>query len=202
MPDPVPITLTTEALQQIVSNAVLAAATVYQAQGNNAHASQAEKPKRPTIGVGTTLEKWNYFKARWERYKSMTNIQGAQIVSHLLECCDEELQLILHRLMGSDLTSKTEKELLEIIQKYAVTEENVLICRNILRGMTQNYEEDVRHFAARVKGQAEVCNYTVKCTKTGCDEVNSYAEEEIKDQGGHSQQCKLRGQIAPGQSER
>ena len=33
-----------------------------------------------------------------------------------------------------------------------------------------------------MKGQAETCNYTTKCTATGCGTIISYANEEINDQ--------------------
>ena len=48
--------------------------------------------------------------------------------------------------------------------------------------MTQNHDEDMKYFSARVKGQAEICNYTVTCSKTGCNTKISYANAEIKDQ--------------------
>ena len=90
--------------------------------------------------------------------------------------------MALHRAVGSNTSQKNEPAILAEIKKYAVHEENTLISRNILRGMVQNHSEDIKHFAARVKGQADICNYTVKFTAPECNTDISYAESEIKDQ--------------------
>ena len=173
------ISISPEVLQQIVTNAVVAATTSQTANSQNV---QAEKPRRPIISSGTTLEKWSYFLTKWKRYKSMTGIHGEQMRSQLIECCDDELQIDLHRSVGALLIGKSEDEILAEIKKFAVEEENTLISRNILRGMVQNQDEDIKHFTARIKGQANACNYTVKCTNPACETVISYADEEIKDQ--------------------
>lgn len=46
--------------------------------------------------------------------------------------------------------------------------------------MCQDHQENIRHFAVRVKGQAGLCNFPIECH--GCQAQVSYAEEEIKDQ--------------------
>ena len=48
--------------------------------------------------------------------------------------------------------------------------------------MMQRADEDIKHFAACVNGQAEICDYTVQCTSPNCGQIVSYIEEEIKDQ--------------------
>ena len=99
----------------------------------------------------------------------MTGIVGDQLITQLIECCDDDLQFDLHRSVGPDLSNKTEAAVLGEIKRFAVEEENTLIARNTLRGMTQNEDEDIRHFAARIKGQANTCNYTVKCASCSTD---------------------------------
>ena len=42
--------------------------------------------------------------------------------------------------------------------------------------------ESFKHYASRIKGQAACCDYTVKCTASGCNTIIAYAEEEIRDQ--------------------
>ena len=169
-----------EMLQDIISNAVAAArqpASVVQSPS-----SKPENPKRPVITSSMTLEKWSYFLTKWSRYKTMTKIRNEELVCQLLECCEEDLQLGLHRSVGACISDKPETEVLACIKKYAVPTQNTLISRNILRGMSQDKDEDIQHFAARIKGQAEMCNYTVSCTKPDCDTLISYADAEVKDQ--------------------
>ena len=68
--------ITPEALQQIITNAVSAAISVQSVASVPNTASppqvQPEKPRRPTISSGTSLEKWSYFLTKWKRYKAMT----------------------------------------------------------------------------------------------------------------------------------
>ena len=170
-------------LQQIINTAVRAATDAARANSTPSTA-KADKPKRPQVSRNSTAEQWSYFITRWNRYKQMTGLgtNVEETVCHLLECCDEDLQLGLHRSLGADLTLKTETEVISEIRKFAVTEQRKLVCRNKLRSMTQDRDEDINHFAARVKGQADMCDYMVTCTKSGCNTKISYAHEEIRDQ--------------------
>ena len=144
------IQLTPDLLQQMITAAVQAATTA-SATSNSLNHAVAEKPKRPTIKSCINQEHWTYFNTRWNRYKSMTSPKTNELVCHLNECCDEDLQLVLHRNVGQEITNKSEHEVLEAIKKLAVKEKNAIISRVVLRGMTQNPDEDIKHFAARVK---------------------------------------------------
>ena len=170
-------------LQQIINTAVRAATDAARANSTPSTA-KADKPKRPQVSRNSTAEQWSYFITRWNRYKQMTGLgtNAEETVCHLFECCDEDLQLGLHRSLGADLTLKTETDVISEIRKFAVTEQRKLVCRNKLRSMTQDRDEDINHFAARVKGQADMCDYIVTCTKSGCNTKISYAHEEIRDQ--------------------
>ena len=169
------VTIPANMLQQLIN-------VVQAAQGNQGKASNVEKPKRPTISSGFSSERWTYFLSRWSQYKIMTALNNTNSVGQLLECCDEELRLDLHRSVGSQITNMTEANVLAEIKNLAVKEENILVSRIALRGMVQGPDEDVKHFSARIKGQANTCKYTVRCTRTGCGTEISYAESEIKDQ--------------------
>lgn len=140
----------------------------------------AERARRPSLESGITLERWTYFTARWTRYKRLSDIHADLVPAHLLECCEEDLLLDLHRSSGPKLDTMTEDELLAEMKKLAVRGESQLISRVHLRSMCQDHNEDIRHFAARVKGQANLCNYVIQCSS--CNSPVSYAEEEICDQ--------------------
>ena len=132
MPDPT-ISLTQDMLQQIITTAVTAATSNLN-QNRQAVNSLAEKPRRPTISSGTTSEKWSYFLSRWARYKSLAGIKDTDCSNHLIECCDDDLQLSLHRAIGPTLSTRIEEALLKDIKKFAVEEENILVSRNLLKG--------------------------------------------------------------------
>ena len=143
-------------------------------------AAAAERVRRPSVEAGITLERWTYFTSRWLRYKRLSEIPPDTVTAHLLESCDEDLLLDLHRNNGANLDTMTEDVLLEEIKKLAVRGESQLISRVNLRSMCQDHNEDIRHFTARVKGQAALCNYTIECHS--CKTAVSYSDEEIKDQ--------------------
>ena len=140
----------------------------------------AEKVRRPTIEPGISLERWTYFVSRWTRYKRLSGRTGDTVTAHLLECCDEELLLDLHRNNGDTLDTMSEDNLIAEVKRLAVHGESQIISRVNLRKMCQDHQENIRHYSARVKGQAALCNYTVKCHS--CEAPVSYADEEINDQ--------------------
>ena len=139
-----------------------------------------EKIKRPSIEPGSTLERWNYFISRWTRYKRMSELAAGVLAGHLLECCDEELLMDLHRNNGAALDNMDEKHLLDEIKRLAVKTESTIISRVNMRRMTQDHQEDIRHFTARLRGQATLCEYLVECPT--CEHGISYADAEIGDQ--------------------
>ena len=145
-------------------------------------ASVREKIRRPTIDSGSPLEMWTFFLSRWSRYKKINEIQDESIPCQLLECLEEGLLLDLHRNYGSTLDTMQEQQLLAEIKRLAVKTESTIISRVNMRRMTQDHQEDIRHFAARLRGQATLCEYLIACPSPNCQENISYAEAEIGDQ--------------------
>ena len=177
--------ISADELQRILSAALQAAATTFsqsQTQVESNNRAKAENPKRPLISCNSSQENWSYFLSRWSRYKTLTGITGEQLEGQLLECCDEDLQLSIHRSFGDSISEKSEDEILRDLKKFTVQQQIVLVCRNTLRSMFQDKDESNQHFAARVKGQANLCDYIIKCTREGCGSLISYADAEIKDQ--------------------
>ena len=60
----------------------------------------------------------------------------------------------------------------------AVRVENPTVVRDRLHNMSQDREESVRAFGARLRGQAAICQYTKACT---CLLVVNYTEENVAD---------------------
>ncbi|KAJ8342205.1 hypothetical protein SKAU_G00321330 [Synaphobranchus kaupii] len=147
------------------------------APGANA---KMEKLKRPSIALAGTGEAWSYFITRWGEYKTGTKLVGPDIVAQLLECCEEDLRKDLTRAAGKSLADSDEKDVLAAMKALAVRAENTMVARVALSNMRQGYEEPIRSFHARIKGQADTCKYEMKCTKTGCDQVNDFTEEILR----------------------
>lgn len=138
---------------------------------------RVEKVKRPTIAAAGTSEEWAYFSLRWSEYKAATHLNGADIVYQLLECCQEDLRKDLTRTYGA-LTSLPEQTVLANIKTLAVRQENIMVARVQLQNMCQDRDEPVRAFAARLRGQAGVCNYKVDCS---CSLAVDFSDVIVRD---------------------
>ena len=140
-------------------------------------APKFEKVRRPSTSAGGTSEEWTYFLQRWNDYKAATRLRPVDLPFQLLECCDEPLRKDLTRTFGA-LTNESEENILKNIKSLAVRQENLLVARVGLQSMKQDRDEPVRAFAARLRGQANVCNYKVKCT---CDNEVDYSDTMVRD---------------------
>ena len=149
------------------------------------HRTARAKPapvKRPEISSGGTTEGWTYFLQRWKSYVQAVQLTGADIPVQLLECCDSKLRRDVTRnsIGPTPIAEYTEVNLLAAIRSLAVREENPKVARVALSRMTQDRGEPIRAFAARLRGQAEVCRFTKKCP--GCDRISNQGEERVADQ--------------------
>ena len=91
----------------------------------------------------------------------------------------KSLRKDLTRTYGT-LNSSTEQVVLNSIKSLAVRAENILVARVQLGQIRQDRDEPVRAFAARLRGQASVCAFTVEC---GCNPpaVVSYSGYMVRD---------------------
>lgn len=142
--------------------------------------AKAEGVKRPTISASGTSAEWAYFLHRWADYKTACHLTGGDITFQLLECCDEGLRRDLTRAFGS-LGLESEETVLKNIQSLAVRQENIMVARVHLQTMRQDRDEQVRAYAARLKGQASVCRYVTKCTAPSCGLEVNYGDLIIHD---------------------
>ena len=172
---------TTPDLDPVIVAALLTTHSAVHANARSAdHTASAkvEKVRRPVISSGSSSEDWSYFSSRWNDYVQATKVAGYDRIIQLLECCDEQLRKDLTRSHGS-LTTKSEAEVLAAIKTLAVRLENTMVARVTLLNMKQDREESIRSFSARLRGQAGVCKYSVKCS--GCDNIVDYTDEMVKD---------------------
>ena len=166
---------TTDDVEGVIAAAQLQAHT---AASHNTSAPPVEKVKRPTLRQESTNEDWRYFTSLWESYADATKITGKIYNIQLLECCDEELRRDIHRTYG-DLSAKPVKDVLEAIKKMAVQQENLMVARVKLHNMNQDKDESIRCFAARLRGQAAVCEFNIECPD--CKKFVSYRDDILRD---------------------
>ena len=139
------------------------------------------KLKRPTVSLAGTSETWSYLETRWGEYRDGTRLREDDIVVQLLECCDDDLRRDLTRSNGGSMVGYTEVNVLAAMKALAVRSENIMVARYALHDMHQGREEQIRSFYARIKGQADTCDYRTKCTKSECNEMVDFAGEILRD---------------------
>lgn len=169
----------TDDLDGVLVAALLTTHAMVHAAAPASGSAKTEKVKRPTISSAGSSEDWTYFKSRWNDYVEATKVKGKERIIQLLECCDEALRRDLTRSASGSLTDKTEVEVLTAIRTLAVREENTMVARVSLHSMTQDRDETIRSFVARLRGQANVCKYFVQCT--GCERDVNYTESILRD---------------------
>ena len=143
-----------------------------------ASAAKAEKVKRPAVSAAGTSEEWAYFVQRWSEYKEATHLSGSDVIFQLLECCSDSLRKDLTRTFGA-LSTGTELTVLANIRTLAVRQENVMVARVQLQQMLQDRDEPVRAYAARLRGQAGVCDFHIACLL--CDTKANYSDIMVRD---------------------
>ena len=148
-------------------------------KGQEKDRSKVEAVKRPTISAAGTTQDWLYFMSRWGDYVQATKVQGAERAIQLLECCDPGLRRDLQRNSGGVVLSGMPVDaIVAVIKVLAVRVEKPTVARDRLHSMSQDREENLRAFGARLRGQAATCQYSKQCT---CGMIMDYTEENIAD---------------------
>ena len=143
-------------------------------------APKPEKVQRPTFDIDQSTEKWEYYKSRWVNYKTATGLTGNAIIIQLLETCSEKLRFSMFQ-SDSKINERTETDILALMKRLAVKEENIMVSRLHLHNIHQEPGEHVSNFVARLKGQAELCRFNVTCTALDCNTDIRYTDAMVRD---------------------
>ena len=103
---------------------------------NAPSAPKPEKVHRPTFDIDQTTERWEYYKSRWGNYKTATGLTGDAVVIQLLETCSEKLRFAMYQ-SDSRIGQKSEQEILDVMKRLAVKEENIMVSRLNLHNIHQ-----------------------------------------------------------------
>ena len=143
--------------------------------------TKKRRPDRPVIEANLSDSDWALFIDTWSRYKAilaMTNVD--EIRMELRAACSPDVNKLLFEIVGpSTLNVASEEEMLAHIKSVAVKGVHKEVHRMNFSKIKQGDGENITHFVARLKSQASLCSFTVKC---GCDESVSYAEEMVAQQ--------------------
>ena len=113
-------------------------------------------------------------------FKTGTLIPTHQASTALFHCCDGDLRNDILRDFSGDITSMTEKDLLNMIERLSVRNESILVQKMKLNQITQAPGMSVKSFLAWLRGQAALCRFTVKCSVSECTNTFDHSNEIIK----------------------
>jgi hypothetical protein len=134
--------------------------------GDGGGRSRLEKLPRPTISAGSNQQDYKFFIEQWNRYKRFLGEADAdKLRDQLMYCPDDALRKHVSKSLGESADTITEADLLKEIEKLAVERQSNLINTVALMSATQERDEGIRQFAARLRGLVAVCELTVTCTE-------------------------------------
>ena len=137
--------------------------------------------ERPRIDMGVECETWNSFERRWDNFCRGSGIDAAAESMQLFQCATENLGDALLK-TNPTITSQPVKDVLAAMKLLAIIPVSRGVKRAELVNLHQSHEEAFRAFAARVRGKAETCGFTLNDT-CACGRVNTinYTNETIRD---------------------
>ena len=153
------------------------------------------RPDRPVIEANLSDSDWALFIDTWSRYKAMTAISDVEeLRMELRAACSPDVNKLLFEFVGpSTLNAATEIEMLDHIKSVAVKGVHKEVHRMNFSKIRQGDGENITHYVARLKSQASLCSFVIKCR---CEESVSYAEEMVAQQlvaglRNHDHQAKI-----------
>ena len=140
---------------------VILQAFSHAAPGPNFNRAPSEGPKltRPSIDVGASLEVWNVFSHRWQKFMQGSGTDEASATAQLFQCASQSLGDSLLKL-DAEIVSKPLLELLSAMHRLAVIPLATGVLRSDLMQMRQLKNERFCAFAARVRQSRHMCVYS------------------------------------------
>ena len=157
--------------------------TVHELSRNNSNetSSRPDKLPRPCLEEGISEADWVWFEEQWKRYKRSTGLKGENVIDHLWTTATPGLARRCYEAGNADKI--TEDDLLKRMKKLAIRAQNNLVNIVEFLSMTQDTEEPAAMYISRLRGQAKVCDFSVKCTSEGCEDSSiSYADKMVAHQ--------------------
>ena len=174
------IGISPDLLQQIITSAISAASSSSPRDATSNTTTPMERATRPSIEMGMTDGTWEFFLGEWKMYKRTTGLNGSAIIDQLLYACSDDFRRDLFNMYGSTMYGMDEDTLLKCIKKLAVQDTNRLVNRSNLWNMKQERGQPITTYISKLRGQAAICDYSLKCIK--CNKVNDYSQDIVTDQ--------------------
>ena len=137
-----------------------------------------EKPRRPQLvmtGDAVEAEDWDEFVFKFEHYKTLAGVTNDS-ASHLLECLSSEVYSVLFSTHGREISNQTEANLIKNFKRLEVRQRNTMASIMAVLGMSQDSDQAVLNYIAKLKAAARQCDFHVEC---GCVKDISFTDKII-----------------------
>ena len=142
----------------------------------SSQSSKLEKLPRPVFSLHMTEAQWTFTKIQWENYIGQTEVSESTKLSQLQAACKDELRQRIFD-TGAYSTLTTPETFLTKMEELAVLKVHKSVhLRNLWR-MTQQPDETIRAYVARLTSTADMSNMTVECR---CNAKVSYRDNVIQ----------------------
>ena len=140
-------------------------------QGN-----KLEKLPRPTFNLQMNEAQWSFTELQWKNYINQTPVSDAVKLTQLQAACSEPLRQCVFD-TGLYSTLSTPELFLAKMEELAVVKVHKSVhLRNLWR-MSQQPDETIRAFVARLTATADMCGMTVTCQ---CEREISYRNHVLQ----------------------
>lgn len=146
--------------------------------------SNRPRPTRPSIEAEMNDVEWGIFLDKWQHYKSIAELStDEEMCLELRESCSSQVHKLLYEYVGTKELNRdriTEDTMLNHIKSVAVKSINKEVYRWRYSQLKQEDGEPITKYVGRLKSQAVLCEYKVKCQC--CETDVSYANEMVSQQ--------------------
>ena len=125
-----------------------------------------------------TEHDFKFFENEWLLYKRATQITGQTLVDELYSTMSADLRKLAYD-QGDITQITTEAAMMERIKSLAVSVLHAAVHTVTLHEAEQAQGENVKTFAARVRGIAANCGLEQSCTAAGCNTMITYSEATV-----------------------
>ena len=141
--------------------------------------AKLERLPRPVFTLSMTEASWQFKVIEWKSYIGQTPTTPENKLLQLRAACDDDLRQRVYD-SGDYAGLDTESKFLARMKDLAVIRIHKSVHLMNLYRMTQESDEAIRAFVARVMGTADMCAMTIKCPKDECGTDVSYRDEVVK----------------------
>ena len=140
--------------------------------------SRLEKLPRPTFTLKMTESQWSFTKIQWDNYIQQSVVSPAIQLMQLQAACDPSLKQRIFDTGTYPSLTNTELFLAKMKELSVIVVHKSIHMMNLWK-MSQQSDESIRAFAARLTATADMCGMVITCPNTDCAQEVVYRDKVV-----------------------